>query len=64
MRSRFAPITMASLALARVYQQSFDTRPYATLACTNGVLNAFGDSVAQTAQRVVRVADSVSSAIC
>lgn len=42
---------MASIALARAYQQSFDTHPYATLAFTNGFLNALGDSVAQRAQQ-------------
>lgn len=56
-------ITMASLALARAYQQSFDTHPYATLAFTNGILNAFGDGVAQTAQRVVRHAYSLVVAL-
>ncbi|KAK7694409.1 hypothetical protein QCA50_001595 [Cerrena zonata] len=40
-------MNMASIALARVYQQSFEHRPYWTLAVTNGALNALGDSVAQ-----------------
>lgn len=44
---------MASVALARAYQQSFDSHPYATLAFTNGFLNALGDSVAQRAQQFV-----------
>ncbi|CAE6439330.1 unnamed protein product [Rhizoctonia solani] len=37
-------------AIARVYQDSFTKRPSATLAVTNGALNAFADVVAQTAQ--------------
>ncbi|CCO27869.1 hypothetical protein BN14_01858 [Rhizoctonia solani AG-1 IB] len=37
-------------AIARVYQDSFTKRPSATLAATNGALNAFADVVAQTAQ--------------
>lgn len=41
---------MASIALARAYQQSFETHPYVTLAFTNGTLNALGDAVAQAAQ--------------
>jgi protein Mpv17 len=45
---------MASIALARAYQQSFDTHPYATLAFTNGALNALGDCVAQGSQQLVR----------
>ncbi|KAH8100538.1 hypothetical protein BXZ70DRAFT_1008036 [Cristinia sonorae] len=43
---------MASIALARAYQQSFDSHPYGTLALTNGALNALGDVVAQTTQNV------------
>lgn len=43
-----------SLVFARAYQQSFDSRPYSTLAFTNGALNAVGDFVAQTVQIVVR----------
>ena len=46
---------MASIALARVYQQSFDTHPYTTLALTNGCLNALGDIVAQMTQNLVRL---------
>ncbi|KAI0735409.1 hypothetical protein C8Q76DRAFT_611041 [Earliella scabrosa] len=42
---------MANVALARVYQQSFESHPYYTLAFTNGVLSAFGDAVAQATQR-------------
>lgn len=45
---------MPSVALARVYQQSFESRPYYTLALTNGTLNALGDAVAQTVQLLVR----------
>ena len=45
---------MASIALARVYQQSFETHPYTTLALTNGALNALGDIVAQLTERFVR----------
>ncbi|KAH7330737.1 hypothetical protein B0J17DRAFT_580079 [Rhizoctonia solani] len=41
-------------AIARVYQDSFTKRPSATLAVTNGALNAFADVVAQTAQIFVR----------
>lgn len=48
---------MASIALARVYQQSFDARPWSTLALTNGALSAFSDVVAQVTQRVVRSVD-------
>ncbi|KAI8995337.1 hypothetical protein BD414DRAFT_409829 [Trametes punicea] len=44
---------MTSVALARVYQQSFESHPYTTLAFTNGALNALGDVVAQFTQRVV-----------
>ncbi|KAI0757232.1 hypothetical protein C8Q80DRAFT_85520 [Daedaleopsis nitida] len=42
---------MANVALARVYQQSFEAHPYYTLAVTNGALNALGDTVAQLTQR-------------
>ncbi|KZT21716.1 hypothetical protein NEOLEDRAFT_1099047 [Neolentinus lepideus HHB14362 ss-1] len=42
---------MTSVAIARAYQQSFDTHPYGTLAVTNGALNALGDFVAQIAQK-------------
>ena len=45
---------MANVALARVYQQSFESHPYYTLAFTNGALNALGDAVAQVTQRFVR----------
>ncbi|CDO72443.1 hypothetical protein BN946_scf184977.g144 [Trametes cinnabarina] len=44
---------MANVALARVYQQSFESHPYTTLALTNGALNALGDVVAQFTQKVV-----------
>lgn len=45
---------MASIAYAaRAYQQSFDARPYTTLACTNGTLFAIGDCVAQLSQILV-----------
>ena len=46
--------SMANVALARVYQQSFESHPYTTLAFTNGALNALGDAVAQLTQRFVR----------
>lgn len=47
---------MTTVALAaRAYQQSFDTRPYTTLAFTNGTLSALGDAVAQAAQLLVSV---------
>ncbi|KAI0762617.1 hypothetical protein C8Q74DRAFT_1207785 [Fomes fomentarius] len=42
---------MANVALARAYQQSFEARPYYTLAITNGALSAVGDVVAQFTQR-------------
>lgn len=45
---------MSSVALARIYQQSFESRPYYTLAVTNGTLNALGDVVAQSVQLLVR----------
>ncbi len=45
---------MSSIALARAYQQSFETHPYGTLALTNGALNALGDVVAQVTQNLVR----------
>ncbi|OCH96583.1 hypothetical protein OBBRIDRAFT_717993 [Obba rivulosa] len=44
---------MASIALARAYQQSFDSHPYGTLAFTNGVLGAVGDAVAQLVEIMV-----------
>ncbi|KAI0786034.1 hypothetical protein C8Q75DRAFT_299481 [Abortiporus biennis] len=43
---------MASVALARAYQQSFDSHPYGTLAVTNGALNALGDTVAQLTENL------------
>ena len=46
---------MANIALARAYQQSFESHPYYTLALTNGALNALGDAVAQVTQRLVGV---------
>ncbi|KAI0670126.1 hypothetical protein C8Q78DRAFT_976574 [Trametes maxima] len=48
---------MANVALARVYQQSFETHPYTTLAFTNGAFNALGDIVAQLTQKVQRPED-------
>ncbi|PSR71306.1 hypothetical protein PHLCEN_2v12820 [Hermanssonia centrifuga] len=45
---------MSSIALARAYQQSFETHPYGTLALTNGALGALGDIVAQLTQNLVR----------
>jgi protein Mpv17 len=47
---------MSSVALARVYQQSFESHPHYTLAVTNGTLNALGDVVAQSVQILVRLA--------
>ncbi|KAH9853170.1 hypothetical protein C2E23DRAFT_729080 [Lenzites betulinus] len=44
---------MANIALARAYQQSFDSHPYYTTALTNGALNALGDVVAQITQKVI-----------
>ena len=49
-----ASTTMSSIALARVYQQSFESHPYGTLALTNGALNALGDVVAHMTQNLVR----------
>ncbi|KAI0724326.1 hypothetical protein C8T65DRAFT_563362 [Cerioporus squamosus] len=48
---------MANVALARVYQQSFESHPYTTLAFTNGALNALGDAVAQVTQRFIEQQD-------
>ena len=44
---------MSSVALTRIYQQSFESHPYYTLAVTNGTLNALGDVVAQSVQLLV-----------
>jgi protein Mpv17 len=44
---------MVSIPIARIYQQSFETHPYRTLAFTNGTLNGLGDAVAQLSQRIV-----------
>ncbi|EJF66498.1 hypothetical protein BD309DRAFT_894874 [Dichomitus squalens] len=44
---------MANIALARAYQQSFESHPYYTLALTNGALNALGDAVAQVTQKFI-----------
>ncbi|TFY77108.1 hypothetical protein EWM64_g6906 [Hericium alpestre] len=41
---------MASIALARAYQRSFDARPHVTLAVAGGALTALGDAVAQACQ--------------
>jgi len=38
------------VALARIYQRSFESHPHYTLAITNGTLNALGDVVAQSVQ--------------
>ncbi|KAI0042677.1 hypothetical protein FA95DRAFT_1525175 [Auriscalpium vulgare] len=40
------------IALARVYQQSFETHPNGTLALAGGALNALGDVVAQMTQQL------------
>lgn len=53
--------TMASIALARVYQQSFAAHPYFTLAVINGALNALGDTVAQVTQNLVRISVSLEN---
>lgn len=53
---------MSSIALARVYQQSFETHPYGTLAVTNGAFNALGDIVAQITEKAVRLAGLYSAA--
>jgi protein Mpv17 len=44
---------IASIHIARFYQQSFDAYPHRTLAVTNGALNGLGDAVAQFSQRFV-----------
>ena len=44
---------MSSIALARIYQQSFESHPHYTLAATNGTLSALGDVVAQSVQLLV-----------
>ncbi|KAF8922299.1 hypothetical protein CPB85DRAFT_1209269 [Mucidula mucida] len=41
---------MATITVARVYQQSFQAHPNTTLAFTGGTLNALGDLVAQRTQ--------------
>ncbi|GAW09292.1 hypothetical protein F5879DRAFT_939998 [Lentinula edodes] len=41
---------MATIAVARAYQASFQSRPHTTLAVTGGTFNALGDFVAQTYQ--------------
>ncbi|OBZ79660.1 Protein SYM1 [Grifola frondosa] len=48
---------MSSVALARVYQQSFQSHPYGTLAITNGAFNALGDVVAQLTQNIIEPRD-------
>lgn len=42
---------MLSIALARAYQQSFESHPNGTLAIAGGALNALGDVVAQMVQQ-------------
>ncbi|KAJ3480269.1 hypothetical protein NLI96_g8472 [Meripilus lineatus] len=54
---------MASFALARVYQQSFESHPYGTLAVTNGTLNAIGDVVAQITQSLFQPQDEYHSPV-
>lgn len=44
---------MSSVALARIYQRSFESHPHYTLAVTGGTLNALGDAVAQSVQLLV-----------
>ncbi|TFK76860.1 hypothetical protein BDN72DRAFT_14761 [Pluteus cervinus] len=44
---------MTTIAIARVYQRSFNTRPNTTLAFTGGSLNALGDVIAQITQNTV-----------
>ncbi|KAA1468585.1 hypothetical protein DENSPDRAFT_912358 [Dentipellis sp. KUC8613] len=44
---------MASLTLARAYQQSFEAHPHGTLAVAGGALNALGDAVAQSVQMLI-----------
>lgn len=52
---------MATMAVMRVYQTQFDAHPAATLAATNGGLSAIADVVAQTAQMMVRLLQSLSA---
>ncbi|KIY51391.1 hypothetical protein FISHEDRAFT_71015 [Fistulina hepatica ATCC 64428] len=44
---------MSSLAIARVYQRTFEARPNITLAVTGGILNAVGDAAAQFTQKTL-----------
>ena len=53
-------LSMANVALARAYQQLFDSHPNVTLAITGGGLTALGDVVAQISQRVVRASPMFS----
>jgi len=46
---------MASLTLIRIYQQSFETHPNATLAFIGGALNALGDCFAQLSQNLLAI---------
>lgn len=39
--------------IVRIYQHSFETHPYRTLAFTNGALNGLGDVAAQLSQLIV-----------
>ncbi|KAF9243812.1 hypothetical protein BU15DRAFT_71931 [Melanogaster broomeanus] len=43
----------ASLVITRAYQRYFDTHPNGTLAVTGGILNAFGDIIAQFSQNAL-----------
>jgi len=51
---------MANVALARAYQQLFDSHPNVTLAIAGGSLTALGDVVAQISQRIVRTSPMFS----
>ncbi|KAI0067865.1 hypothetical protein BV25DRAFT_1953169 [Artomyces pyxidatus] len=48
---------MSSIALARVYQRSFETHPNGTLAFAGGALTALGDVVAQMTQHLTAPQD-------
>jgi protein Mpv17 len=45
---------MSTIALARVYRQSFEAYPHGTLAVAGGALTALGDAVAQMSEQIVR----------
>ena len=46
---------MTTLAMTRVYRQSFEAHPHITLAVTGGLFSALGDLAAQMVVRYIRV---------